>query len=69
MEEIKLIWIARVFDNSLWLFENKPRPSGGRWRDIDGSLDKINGTALCKLDPTLYPEVTYINSPKQLIIK
>ena len=60
----QVLWIARDKDNSLFIYSKKPIKN----------YDFYNYNTEDVLDSTiipeeLYPEVTFENSPKQLIIK
>lgn len=59
------IWIARDKNGSLWVYEAKP------WRGQDGKfkLDQHDSGYMKVNDNSLYPEVTWENSPKELTVK
>ncbi len=60
--ENKLIWIARNEDGTLEAYKAKPeRKKHGFESDIEDWLDN--------LDEDMYPEVTWENSPKELVLK
>lgn len=63
MEE-KVLWIARDKDNCLFLYSKPPIKNFNSYRY--NSDDELNST---EIPENLYPEVTFENSPKQLIIK
>ena len=60
-----ILWIARDLSNNLSLFSNKPK------------LQFINnydtqiwvGDVVADVKPDLFPEVSYVNSPQQIVIK
>lgn len=60
------MWIARDKDDSLWLYKEKPRRGEDTWEGDeyfhieDSEIDILDGP---------FPEVTWENSPKELIIK
>lgn len=58
----QVLWIARDKDNRLFIYEEKPYKEDEIFA-CDGCSD------YWQLDEKLYPEVTFENSPKQLIIK
>ena len=57
------MWIARDRDGSLWLYGNKPKKLVNMFVE-DGEYESL-GT----IDDYQFPEVTWENSPKELIIK
>ncbi len=59
------IWIARDKNGSLWVYEAKP------WRGPDGKfkLEQHNSEYMKVNDSNQYPEVTWENSPKELVVK
>ena len=61
---MKSIWIARDKDGTLNLFGEEPQSDGSVWDDMT-----TEGCLFGPLDSSLYPEVTYNNSPKELIVK
>ena len=54
------VWIARDKDNSLWLYTDKPSKNGDEF-----SANAIDG--FYKIDDDFYPEVTWDNSPQELV--
>ena len=64
-ETMKSIWIAREKDGSLNLFESKPS------RDVCGIgiWFASSGTTSASIQNYLYPEVTWENSPIELVPK
>ena len=63
MEE-QVLWIARDKDNSLFIYSKKPIKDYNFYKyDIEDVLDST------LIPEELYPELTFENSPKQLIIK
>lgn len=62
MEE-RVLWIARDKDNKLYLYEDKPFVVNGKKFECYYYLD------CWRIPEELYPEITFENSPKQLIIK
>lgn len=66
------MWIARDKDGSLWLFEDKPMRENNMWVGDDTrnfGFVKINTEAIGFFGFSLLSEVTWENSPKELIIK
>ena len=63
MEE-KILWIARDKDNSLFIYSKKPIKDYNSY--IYNTEDVLDSTIIPE---ELYPEITFENSPKQLIIK
>lgn len=63
MEE-KVLWIARDKDNSLFIYSKKPIKNYNSY--IYAAEDDLDSTSISE---ELYPEITFENSPKQLIIK
>ena len=63
------MWIARDKDGSLWLFDVKPRREKYMW--VEGSNSNHGAAEIDVLDSGSFPfpEVTWENSPKELIIK
>ena len=60
----QVLWIARDKDNSLFIYSKKPIKDYNFYKyDIEDVLDST------LIPEELYPEVTFENSPKQLIIK
>lgn len=59
----QVLWIARDKDNSLFIYEEKPYKKDDEIFACEGFSD------YWQLAEELYPEVTFENSPKQLIIK
>lgn len=60
----KGVWVARDKDGTLAMFKNKPiLDIDNDWycEDCDGDFSIVN--------KDMFPEVTFENSPKQLIIK
>ena len=63
------LWIARDIDNILVLFLNKPvcSDSGIWYVPFDSGLNPIS--AIIAKDKTLFPEVTFENSPQEVELK
>lgn len=60
----QVLWIARDKDNSLFIYSKKPIKYDNFYNyDIEDDLDSTS------IPEELYPELTFENSPKQLIIK
>lgn len=60
----KVLWIARDKDNNLFIYSKRPiKDYNSYLYDDEDILDSII------IPEELYPEVTFENSPKQLIIK
>lgn len=60
----QVLWIARDKDNSLFIYSKKPIKDYNFYKyDIEDVLDST------LIPEELYPELTFENSPKQLIIK
>lgn len=65
------LWIARDENGGLYLYSNKPiKQKFGEQnffksesKSNDGNYDEI------KIDSALFPEVTFENSPQQLVLK
>lgn len=57
-----IIWIARDKTGELFCFDNKPYLDGDAWYGTDDS-------EVSQLNSEFFKEVTFENSPKQLIIK
>ena len=49
------VWVARDYDNSLWIYTTKPSKSEGMFCCRVGEMFQI--------DDSVYPEITYENSP------
>jgi hypothetical protein len=61
------LWIARdKVDGSLWIFNEKPLRNGIEFRS---PLSPDMGGLEVMVDSRLYPELTWENSPKELIVK
>lgn len=60
----QVLWIARDKDNSLFIYFKKPIKDYNSY--ICDTEDDLDPTIIPE---ELYPEVTFENSPKQLIIK
>jgi len=58
------LWIARDMDGSLWMFNEKPVKQGDEFR----SPFYLTGGSELMMDSSLYPELTWENSPKELTI-
>ena len=59
-----IMWIARDFDGSLWLYSDKPYKDDFRWR-----LPIGNGCCQSLLD-YLFPEIRWEDEePRELILK
>lgn len=71
----KTIWIARDKDGDLYLYSEKPELDNDTftWGEEDEhiffNLNGLNDNSYMQIDSDLYPEVTFENSPKELIIK
>lgn len=63
MEE-QVLWIARDKDNSLFIYSKEPIKNYNSYIYAPG--DDLNSVSIPE---ELYPELTFENSPKQLIIK
>ena len=66
------IWIARDKDGDLYLYSEKPKAddNGVFYGEADQNRIFITTSApWVEIDSDLYPEVTFENSPKELIIK
>lgn len=59
----KVLWIARDKNNYLFLYEQEPIIEDGEMFGCDEYSD------YWQIPEELYPEITFENSPKQLIIK
>lgn len=55
-------WIARDIDNTLHLFTSKPFRKVDHWISIDNAMDIL-------LPKNLYPEVTWVDGPRELLVK
>ena len=55
------LWIARDSNKGLYLYDKKPFK-----RELNFYAE--NDSWVCWLDKNLYPEITFENSPKQLIL-
>lgn len=58
------VWIARDKNGNLAIFDDKPELDDNEWfnsRPFEGEYSCIN--------KEMFPEITFENSPKQLIIK
>lgn len=65
---MKTLWIARDKDGKLFLYNylpNRNNDSGNFMEEVD---DMWNGEVM-RIDPKLFPEVTWENSPKQVELK
>ena len=60
----QVLWIARDKDNSLFIYSKKPINNYNCY--IYAAEDDLDSTSIPE---ELYPELTFENSPKQLIIK
>lgn len=60
----KSMWIARDEDDSLWVFSDEPTLDGNTW-----TLKYDGKNTMNQLTSTLFPEVTFENSPKKVEIK
>jgi hypothetical protein len=59
------LWIARDLSNNLSLFSNKPK-----LQFINNYNKQIwVGDFVADVKPDLFPEVSYVNSPQQIVIK
>lgn len=73
------MWIARDKDGRLYMFTKKPfryEYDSAPWVDTDGVEHKTRivyeGGKKCKrysLDRNMYPDVTFENSPKELVLR
>lgn len=65
------MWIARDKDGRIHLFYDKPKRTGSFWLNrgynVFHSLTGNKGQV--EIDDYLYPEITFENSPKELIVK
>lgn len=59
IQESIILWIARDKNGGLFVYKEKP------YLDPYGSFDSDKGGCFV-LDPKMYPEVTFENSPKKL---
>ena len=55
------MWIARDRDNKLYLYSEKPV------RDSKSGL--FSGDQFCEINSDYFPEVTWENSPKQIVLQ
>lgn len=60
----KSIWIARDKDGTLTIFDDKPILDCDNWYNEDEYAGNFSIIA-----STFFPEITFENSPKELIIK
>ncbi len=60
------IWIARDKDGRLYAYKTRPKRSQDMW--IDMAYYERGGTSR-ELNPAWLPEVTWENSPIELVIK
>jgi hypothetical protein len=58
------VWIARDADDSLWVYKDKPDKGLFAF-----TLPKYGSDEHFQIDAYLYPEVTWNNSPQELITK
>lgn len=56
------MWVARDIDNTLHLFTSKPFRNVDHWISIANDIDVF-------LPKNLYPEITWIDGPRELILK
>lgn len=56
------LWIARDNDGHLFLYETKPER-------CSENFAPINGYGYWSIDDDLFPEVTFENSPREIILK
>lgn len=56
-ENLPTAWIARDEDNSLWLYDKKPREGGGMFHLPAG------GETMMQLPEDCYPDLTFELSP------
>ena len=57
------IWIARDKEGGLWVYPDKPIRLTNRFESEDVLADYF------PINSKLYPEVTWENSPKELVVK
>lgn len=55
------MWIARDENGSLYIYDNKPVRRKGRFEDESDEYEEIS--------EYYFPEVTWENSPKELVVK
>lgn len=72
----KTVWIARDKDGDLYLYSKKPELDNDTftWGEEDELIffspnNRLDVSCYMQIDSDLYPEVTFENSPKELIIK
>ena len=59
------LWIARDLSNNLSLFSNKPKS-----QFVDNYSKQIwVGDVVADVKTDLFPEISYVNSPRQIVIK
>lgn len=58
------LWIARDKDNTLTVFQGKPQLS-----EYDPIWQELYNEDYMTIDPFLFPEVTFGNSPQRVEIK
>lgn len=63
------MWIARDRDGSLWLYEDKPVRGKDTWECNENSPIKYSEIEELNCDFRPFSEVTWENSPLELIIK
>lgn len=65
------LWIARDKDGSLLVYREKPiRDIRFRIFNLGEDVDYDDAyLELIKIPPSMYPEVTWENSPKELVVK
>lgn len=61
-KNIKRVWIARDKNDSLYIYDNKPSVKS------DGTFTTEHGVSI-QISSSMFPEVTYENSPKLLEVK
>ena len=70
-KKARKLWIARDAHGDLYIYEHKPEKTfrGTQWCDYELLDDKhINGF-IAGLDCRLFPELTFENSPQELVLK
>lgn len=62
---LKFMWIAREKNEDLYLFRHKPYKNHTYWYSDNENAkeDRI------RIDRDLFPEITYYNSPKEVVLQ
>jgi hypothetical protein len=62
---LKFMWIAREENEDLYLFRHKPYKNHTYWYSDNENAkeDRI------RIDRDLFPEITYYNSPKEVVLQ